>query len=166
MDGEALIRPYPCTPSFFEEPCKVTCTLGNANLAQFRTAGLIWVGERYYPTPDDFRHEASTLGISRRIPAVPRDLVLGVTWVLLAHRLAIPAVHADDCPSVGERTRTTECEVECADAIPGIFYAFRPQRVEYVVTGNESEDELEALEGRGLSLVEVIPDTDPFAILQ
>ena len=33
--------------------------------------------------------EASKMGVSRRITAVPRDFVVGETWVLLGHRKAI-----------------------------------------------------------------------------
>ena len=56
--------------------------------------GLIWVGEKFYPTPQDFCAEAEKMGISRRIPAVPNDFVLGETWVWLAHRKAIEAIDA------------------------------------------------------------------------
>ena len=37
------------------------------------------------------------------------------------------------------------------------FTAFRPVAVEYIVKGDETEEELDALEKRGLSLVKVIP---------
>ena len=48
--------------------------------------GLIWVGGKYYPTPMDFTHEANTMGVSRRIPQVPKDFVVGETVILIAHR--------------------------------------------------------------------------------
>ena len=43
---------------------------------------------------------------------------------------------------------------------PGIFHAFRPSAIEYIVTGEETTEELEAMEKRGFTLVEVCRDTD------
>ena len=39
----------------------------------------------------------------------------------------------------------------------GIVYAFRPERIEYVIKGNESTKELDKLVSRGITLVKVIP---------
>lgn len=101
--------------------------------------GLLWIGEAYYKTPFDFTHEANLQGISRRIAAVPKDLVVGETWVLLAHRSAIAEPGPDD------KDQFTAA----------IFTAFLPQAIEYVVKGDESEEELLAMEKRGLTLVKV-----------
>src|SRR5947208_1909086 len=68
---------------------RAVCVLQPGNVVRLRRAGLIWIGERYYKTADDFTVEAARMGVSRRIPAVPRDFELGVTWVLLAHRKAV-----------------------------------------------------------------------------
>lgn len=38
---------------------------------------------------------------------------------------------------------------------PAIFHAFKPSRIEYVVTDLESVEELDAMEKRGLTLVRV-----------
>jgi hypothetical protein len=54
--------------------------------------GLIWVGEAFYGNPQRFLDEAATMGISRRIAAVPRGFVLGEDYVLLAHRLCIKVI--------------------------------------------------------------------------
>lgn len=51
--------------------------------------GLLTVGSRFYAMPADFMAEVEKMGLSRRIPAVPKDFVLGSTWVMLAHRQAI-----------------------------------------------------------------------------
>lgn len=75
------------------------------------------------------------LGVSRRIAAIPRDFKLGETWVWLAHRRAI---------SKADGTETA-----------GVFRMFRPQRIEYVVNGTETEEELNRMEERGFTLVEV-----------
>ena len=42
----------------------------------------------------------------------------------------------------------------------GIFSAFVPERIEYVVKGTESPDELENMAKRGITLVNVIRDKD------
>ncbi len=85
--------------------------------------GLIWVGEMFYKTPRAFLKEAAEQGISRRIRSIPRDFKLGETCVWLAHRKAVEGV----------------------DMTPGVFYAFLPQRIEYIVKGDETEEKLRAL---------------------
>lgn len=103
-------------------------------------AGLIWIGEKYYPTPQDFLKEAQQMGASRRIPAVPKDFVIGETMVLLAHRkcpLGPPqAIEADDS-LVG----------------PAIFSSFIPKAIERVCDGTETEEEIDRMIKRGLTPV-------------
>ncbi len=101
-------------------------------------AGLLWIGEKFYKTPDNFLQEANTMGISRRISTVPRGFEPGKTWVLLAHRKAC-VVDVD-----GEQ-----------DFGPGIFSVFRPSAVEYVTKGDETQEGLERLAKRGLTPVVV-----------
>lgn len=118
--------------------------------------GLIWVGEAFYPTPQSFMREAAEMGVSRRITAVPRDFEVGSTWVLLGHRKAIERA----CPECGDDAISDEeCPV-CNDKrfihIPGVITAFRPTAVEYVVKGDETDEEIEALEKRGLTPVKVV----------
>jgi hypothetical protein len=48
------------------------------------------------------------------------------------------------------------CEGTGYEHVPGIVTAFRPTAIEYVVKGDETEEELEALEARGIEPVEVI----------
>ena len=83
--------------------------------------GLLWCGEKFYPTPHDWIREAQTQGISRRLPAVPKDLVLGHTWVVMVHRKAVQGL------------------TETGDIVyhPGLIQAFRPTALEYVVRGDE-----------------------------
>jgi hypothetical protein len=117
------------------------CPLSDANLKRHDGSwrvGLIWVGERYYPTPEAFNTEAARQGISRRIKAVPKDFKLGETWVFFAHR------KAGINPETGE---------QCA----ALFSFFKPTAVEYVVKGDETEEQLAKLEERGISLVDVQP---------
>ncbi len=112
-------------------------------------AGLLWVGSGFYATPADFVTEAAQLGISRRIPFVPQALKLGQTWVLLAHRHACP-VQGD---LLGDATD--------ARGLPGIFSAFKPQRLEMLVTESRSQDDIymARLRQRGITPV-VVPDDD------
>ena len=147
--------------------CDTTENCGNCPfsiLAGVERAGLLWVGEKYYPTPDDFMKEADEMGVSRRISAVPNDFVLGETWVLFAHRKTIE----EACPEClgnyavfdEESDEMTQCEW-CEAGVQyqaGVFHAFRPTAVEYVVKGTESEEELDRLEKQGLTLVKVIQD--------
>jgi hypothetical protein len=107
--------------------------------AKIQMAGLLWVGEKFYRTPGKFAQEASEMGISRRITMVPKNFKLGETWVALAHRKAIPIV-----------PESPEQEFK-----PGIFHIFMPQRIEYVVKDDDSDEKLEKLEKRGFTLVKV-----------
>jgi hypothetical protein len=106
-----------------------------------KRVGLIWIGEKFYATPEDFLAEANSMGISRRIKTVPRGFVVGKTWVWLAHRKGI----------------VTETLNEDGDPerVAGVFQVFLPTAIEYVVKGTETEDDLDALEARGLTLVDV-----------
>jgi hypothetical protein len=120
----------------------VSCPLAGTNLANLGPIGLIWVGEKFYPKPADFVAEANRLGISRRIPAVPKGLHIGETWVCFAHRKV-------DFPRMAEPG-------------PGLFYLAKPERLEKIVTESQSRD-LEAmakLAERGITPV-VVPDSDP-----
>lgn len=98
-------------------------------------AGLLWIGGRFYATPESFTREAARLGISRRISQIPKGLVVGETVVLLAHREVAFAWGSE--PS------------------PGIFAAFVPRAIEYVVRGDELTMELERLVKQGCTLVHI-----------
>lgn len=66
---------------------RMTCPA--ANPAVMGRVGLLWIGEKFYPRPVDFLNESAAQGISRRLPAVPREFKAGETWVLFAHPKAI-----------------------------------------------------------------------------
>lgn len=108
--------------------------------------GLIWIGKKFYKTPAEFNNETIRQGISRRIPNIPKDFVIGETWVLLAHIEGME-----------------EYEVETGNIIkkPAIFTAFRPTAIEYIVKTNkdgsidDDTEKLERLEKRGVKLVKV-----------
>jgi hypothetical protein len=98
-------------------------------------AGLLWIGEQFYATPEDFTREAARMGVSRRISAVPRGFELGKTWVLVAHRKVF---RNPDGSYTG-----------------GIFHAFTPSAVEYVVKGDETEEQLAKMIEDGVTPVRV-----------
>lgn len=100
-------------------------------------AGLIWIGERFYPTPQHFILEAQTQGISRRLATVPRGLVIGETRIYLAHRKVF----------VGK-----------PEQVPAIFAWFVPTGLQYVVRPTDGSEKIEALSKRGIEAVHVVPD--------
>lgn len=138
--GNALIQSATCSI------CENGCIPFDGSVERF---GLLWVGEKFYKTPQEFRKEASAQGISRRISQVPREFKVGETWILLAHRNAI------EKSIINKPNDSKEPEY-----IAAIFSAFLPERIEYVVKGDETEEELLAMEKRGLTLVKVIKDTE------
>lgn len=121
--------------------------------------GLLWVGEKFYPKPADWLTEAAKLGVSRRIPRVPEGFKVGEHWVFMAHRLAISqACACGGNPPQGESCDT--CKGTGTVNVPGIFHAFKPDRIEYVTTGKESAEAIEAFRKRGITPVKVIRDVD------
>lgn len=110
---------------------------------------LMWVGRRFY-SPATFSAESRELGISKRISEIPKGLVLGKTWVLLAH--------PDACyepTSWSFNWLYGDGEVVPA---PGIFEAFVPRRVELILHERDATAErVEREAKRGVSVV-VIPD--------
>jgi hypothetical protein len=110
------------------------CPLSPKNIPM----GLMWVGTKFYPNTNEFTKEAMIMGVSKRIARIPQDFVIGETWIALAHPKAI-------IETAGNNVIAT----------PGIFHAFKPSRIEYVVTGKETEDQLNRLKKRGLTLVNV-----------
>lgn len=128
--------------AFEEDKCTGCQPWSNPREQKF---GLLWVGEKFYPRPADFIKEGHAAGVSKRIATVPKDLVVGETWVMLAHRKACLL------PERGEQNEFLYG--------PGIFSAFIPTAIEYIVTGNESPSELGDMEKRGITLINVIPDT-------
>lgn len=106
--------------------------------------GLLWVGEAYY-SPEHFLREAREMGISKRIPFIPKELVLGKTVVLLAHKKVF-------------------YQAEGSDGKPheysGIFCAFIPKAIEMPIWESELTDEKkEELKKRGITPIS-IPDGD------
>lgn len=128
--SDDFLRESPC--SKIESKCQSCYPL----CGQEEKVLLMWVGKKFYPSVEDFKLEAASMGISKRIPHLPKDFKVGKSWVLLAH----PEATDNDPPE------------------PGIFMCFKPNAIEYVVKGTETESELESIEARGINLVKVIPE--------
>jgi len=130
-------------------------------------AYIMKIGEAHYKTPTAFSEEAQRLGVSKRIPFIPKELELGKTVLYLAHpkacqlvdstvlQQAMALIRGDDG---GDRPRLVETpKVEYR---LGIFSAFIPQRIEKLIWEKDSTpEEIEALEKRGITPV-VIKDGD------
>lgn len=125
IDPDLLVKNAPPCDKPFCETCPLSGHHG-------RKVGLLWVGEKFYPTPTEFIEEALRMGVSRRIPRLPRGFEVGKTWVLLGHRKGVVRDGKDR---------------------PAIVHAFCPERVEKVVRGDESDEDLQKLIDRGITPV-------------
>ncbi len=130
-----------------------TCPMGGQ--PPVGRVGLLWIGGSFYKTPEDFAREAERMGVSRRIPAVPNGFKLGETWVWIAHREAIPSIHGGGCQRSPGQKLLDGCSPHCRPAIAAVFQAFKPQRIEYVVKDSDTDEELDRLEKRGITLVRI-----------
>ncbi|MBA7620566.1 hypothetical protein ES703_27918 [subsurface metagenome] len=128
-------------------------------------AFIMMVGEKYY-SPESFMEEAGKMGVSKKIPFIPKKLKLGETIVYLAHPKACLVKEAPVLQHImamaggndNDQPRLLEAEKE--DKALGIFCAFKPHRVEKLVWQSQANpEELEKLEHRGISPV-IIPDGD------
>lgn len=93
----------------------VNCPVGRGR--NWEQAGLLWVGERFYPTAQSFTREAQVMGISRKIASLPNGFEIGETWVFFAHRKAIMWIDEEN----EEQWK------------PAIFSAFRPTHIDLVI---------------------------------
>jgi hypothetical protein len=137
--------------------CRPSCPAcdPDAILGEDGRAGLLWIGEQFYPSPADFAAEAARLGVSRRISAVPRGFKVGETWIFVAHPKAVQTTLVN---KEGESLFAEEPGLG-----PGIFQAFRPSRIERIVKQSELEhyqdvlaDVAPALES-GAKLQDLVP---------
>jgi len=148
---------------------KLTCVLENPP----EKMGLIWIGEKFYKTPEDWLNEGRDMGVSRRIKAIPNGFKTGETWVCVAHVDAIPGAYViEDGQKQGlcnhepnaKGTACKKCKAKKEKGKGAIFQVFKPSAIEYIVKGTETEEELTKLEERGISLVKVVkimPDHKP-----
>lgn len=139
VDGDALAKQTTCR---FGLDFPFSLDYGTCPMSRpLGRVGLLWVGGAYYKTPADWTNEAVAQGVSRRVKALPKGFVLGETWVFVAHREAIQVE-----PGLGSDT------VKFA---AGVFHAFKPTAVEYIVKGDETEEQIAAMEKRGITPVRI-----------
>ena len=114
--------------------------------------GLLWVGEKFYPTPGDFIAECDELGLSKRIKSIPHGFKVGESWVFLAHPKVKWIVDAE---------KSTEGN-PVYKWVPGIFRIFKPTAVEQIITQSQSEDAefMAKLAKQNITPV-IVPDNDP-----
>jgi len=152
VDADALSSPYPCKLEKTGKCC--TCPLGG----KVGRAGLLWIGEKYYSSADEFLSEADDQGVSRRISRVPHGFRVGKTWVLLAHRKTVEE-RCPECKGNGGVFGGKPCKECNGDGMimtAGVFRLFQPTAIEYVTKGDETQEELESLVKRGITPVKVV----------
>ena len=129
------------------------CPVGGA---MPETGGLLWIGSQHYDTPQKFLAEAASMGISRRLSAMPKKMQVGKTVVYLAHRQAIVTpcicVVEGDLPAKGQ-PGCKQCRGKGWTGKPGIFSAFRPTHWEKVVSLDTPEEDCARLRKRGIEPV-------------
>ncbi|KKL93734.1 hypothetical protein LCGC14_1871670, partial [marine sediment metagenome] len=166
--GFTLINPLQLwgihTPCSDDHPCFV-CDPGED------PAFIMLVGEGFYKSPGDFAQEARIMGISKRIPFIPKAMVVGKTVVYLAHHKAVevreaPALqHTMAVEPSDPMNRPRLLDAETVGKAIGIFTAFIPQRIVQIVKesslkGPAGDKLIEDLAKRGITAVPV-PDADP-----
>jgi hypothetical protein len=138
-------KPFVAAPCKFPKGTVAFRICGMRVLETKERVGLLWVGERFYPTPAHFMQEVNEMGLSRRIIKPPRGLKLGEDWVFMAHPKAIAPIDPMRDPTFG----------------PGVFHVFKPSRIEKIITETQARDEkeMEKLHARNITPV-VVPDDD------
>lgn len=159
INGKSLFATRECWMN--DRATKLMCVLEDPP----EQMGLIWIGEKYYKTANDWINEGREMGVSRRIKSIPKGFKIGETWVCVAHIEGIPAPGGGDnfcekTPNNIHEFNTKDvckhCKKRRVKGTPAIFQVFRPTAIEYIVKGDETEEELEKLEERGISLVKVV----------
>ena len=156
VDGQRILETAPAC-AYLPDNCREACAFRSGNEEAVGRAILIWVSADSYPTVGDFMKEAERMGVSRRITgdALPRGLVIGETWIFLAHKEAIyPGDIAAQYPQALDPQEIADL-ADASKRTAGVFHAFQPSRVEYVVTGEETDEEIESMVARGISPVQV-----------
>lgn len=166
INAQKLFEGHYCNSKTIEEqhlPC--SCILSDDNLPE--KMGLLWVGEKFYRTADEFLAEGFSRGVSRRINQIPHGFELGKTWVAFAHPKGFEEIR--ECPACDQAGTITDengqhvCE-ECEgkgmvkDFSPAIFGVFRPTRIEYIVKDDDTDEKLQRLEKRGFTLIRLTWD--------
>jgi hypothetical protein len=126
-------------------------------------AFIMMVGEKFYPTVNDFINEGVLQGVSKRIPFVPKKFKVGKTIIYLAHRKAFETrepLAMQQAMNILEKSQPRLIDAEIKQSKMGIFCAFIPQRIEKLYWESELTDKLKKkLKRQGITPVS-IPDGD------
>lgn len=117
--------------------------------APFQPEEVVWVvtiGVQHYPTVESYINEAKRQGISRYVKEIPRGFKIGTSWVFLLHPNAFQREVI-----LGDGMFATQKVVK----EPGIIAVFKPTAIQYVVTGDETDEYLLSLASRGVTPVKV-----------
>lgn len=152
---DPLLDPGPHGSKEHDRVCPLGERMTIDHWEHLERAGLIWIGAKFYSTPEKFMQEALSMGVSRRISQVPRDFKVGETWIALAHPRAIPGEceHGAPASQVCSKCPGGWSKGEWRG---GVVTFFKPVAMEYIVKGDETEEDLDRLEERGFRLVKVI----------
>jgi len=124
---------------FCNEKCFVCYPPGQDGFPSY----ILGVGTKFY-SPEEFVNEAREMGVSKAIPFVPKELVVGKTVIFLSHPTGIE-IHK---------------ESHCIEKKPAVVSAFIPFGIEQLVWESQLTDEMRKdLEKRGITPVSV-PDGD------
>jgi len=143
------------------QSCDPRCPVCYSGTNSQNRYGLMWVGKKFY-SPESFLIELKEMGISKAIKQIPRGIVLGETWVILAHPQAYVDSSDPDYRLNHDYWVTRGIDEGKSEpkppVYPGVFSAFIPQRVEMpIYEGMATPEYLAQLEGKGITPV-IIPD--------
>jgi hypothetical protein len=135
--------------------CKPICPLCNPETKPRDISNYLqWVGNDY--TPESFIKESDKMGVSKKINNLPKDLVVGKSWVYLARQDMI-------------ENKVTAYHPKKTKKKDAIFFAFIPQKVEYLMEKKKKEEyskeeilENKEFKKRGITIVwvEKTPEND------
>lgn len=142
------------------QPCDPSCPICYGVNDQTKY-GLMWVGKKYY-TPEEFISEDKTMGICKAIKQIPKGLVLGQTWILIAHPRAIIDKSNPEYKKAHEYWVSRGIDEGDKEpqppSYPGVFYAFRPTRIEFLIYKSQATlERIEYLEDKGITPL-IVPD--------
>lgn len=142
--GISKIDPYKLFGEHENCECEAGPTCAICHPEEKGSYFLMWVGSDY--TEESFVNEAKTLGFSKRIPWIPKDLEIGKSWVFFAKK---NNTQIELGKVINKRGRKPMASA--------IFYAVKPEGIDYLIKEDEATDEyLEELKNEGVTAV-VVP---------
>lgn len=111
------------------------------------------MGRKFYAQPEDFIAEAHELGICLGISRIPKGFRIGETWVALAHNTK--TIFCPDCVDKKVNFKCSTCAGKRWVFKPSIFALFKPEAVECVLIGTETDEFIDGLILRGITPVRV-----------